>query len=107
LPPERRQRIENGLAQYRAMNPANRERLRNFENLPQEQRDSIRQSFRRMQELPAPRRVMVRRELQQLRGLTPEERETRLQSEGFRRRFDDTEQGIIRDTVANFPIQPE
>lgn len=106
LPAERRQRIEEGLAQYRSMNPENRERLRNFQKLPEEQRDSIRQNFRRMQELPQERRVLVRRELQQLRSLTPEERETRFQSEGFKKRFDANEQSLIRDTIVNIP-QPE
>jgi hypothetical protein len=106
LPVERRQRIEEGLAQYRNMNPENRERLRNFQKLPEEQRDSIRQNFRRMQELPQERRVLVRRELQQLRSLTPEERETRFQSEGFKKRFDTNEQSLIRDTIVNLP-QPE
>ena len=106
LPPARRQRIEEGLAQYRSMNPENRERLRNFQKLPEEQRDSIRQNFHRMQELPLERRVLVRRELQQLRNLTPEERETRFQSPGFKRRFDANEQSLIRDTIVNLP-QPD
>jgi hypothetical protein len=107
LPPERRQRVEEGLERYRAMNPENRERLRNFERMPEEQRDAIRQSFRRMQDLPLGRRAMVRRELQQLRGMSDAERETRMQSESFRRRFDANEQGLIRDTVANMPPEPE
>lgn len=106
LPEERRQRIEEGLAQYRNMNPENRERLRNFQKLPEEQRDSIRQNFHRMQELPLERRVLVRRELQQLRNLSPEERETRFQSPGFKRRFDASEQSLIRDTIVNLP-QPD
>jgi hypothetical protein len=103
LPPERRERIEQGLAQYRGMNAANRERLRNFENMPPEQRDQMRLNFRRMQELTPPRRALVRRELLALRGLTPEERETRMQTQAFRNRFEPGEQSLIRDTVVNFP----
>ena len=103
LPPARRQRVEQGLEQYRAMNPENRERLRNFERLPAEQRDAVRQNFRRIQELPQGRRAQVRKELQQMRGMTESEREVRIQSESFRKRFDANEQGLIRDTVANLP----
>jgi len=103
LPPARRQRVEQGLEQYRAMNPENRERLRNFERMPVEQREAVRQNFRRMQELPQGRRVQVRKELQQMRGMTDSEREVRIQSESFRKRFDANEQGLIRDTVANLP----
>jgi hypothetical protein len=107
LPPERRQRVEQGLERYRAMNPENRERLRNFERMPVEQRDAMRQSFRRMQDLPPGRRGMVRKELQQMRGLSDSERETRMQSESFRKRFDANEQGLIKDTVANLPREQE
>ncbi len=103
LPPERREKIEQGLRQYQNMNPENRERLRNFQNLPPEQRDTIRQNYRRMQDLPQDRRIMVRRELQQLRNLTPEERDKRMQSDAFRKRFDANEQSLIHDTVANLP----
>lgn len=103
LPPERRQRIEQGLEQYRAMNPENRERLLNFERMPSEQRDAVRQNFRRIQELPAGRRAMVRKEMQQLRGMNDSDRESRVQSESFRKRFDSNEQSLIRDTVANLP----
>ena len=103
LPPERRQRIEQGLDQYRAMNPENRERLRNFERMPEEQRDAVRQSFRRMQELPPRRRVVVRQEVQRLRGMSDAERESHMQSQDFRKRFDASEQGLVRDTVANLP----
>jgi len=85
------------------MNPENRERLRNFERMPVEQREAVRQNFRRMQELPQGRRVQVRKELQQMRGMTDSEREVRIQSESFRKRFDANEQGLIRDTVANLP----
>ena len=104
LPPERKQRIEQGLEQYRAMNPENRERLRNFERMSAEKRDAVRQSFVKMQELPQPRRAMVRREVQQLRGLTDAERDTRMQSEAFRRRFDANEQGLIHEMVSNLPL---
>ena len=106
LPPERRQRIEQGLEQYRAMNPANRERLRNFERMPEGQRDAVRQNFRRLRELPQERRVVVRKEMQQLRGMSEADRDSRLQSGAFRARFDSNEQGLIRDTVANLPASP-
>lgn len=103
LPPARRQRIEDGLARYRAMDPASRERLRRFEGMAPEQKDSIRQNFRRMQELPPNRRMQVRRELQRLRGMEPAAREGAMQTDAFRRRFDDNEQILIRETIANLP----
>jgi hypothetical protein len=103
LPPERRQRIEQGLEQYHNMNPENKERLRNFARLPEEQREAIRQNFRRMQDLPPGRRAMVRRELQVMRDMPAADRDSRMQSEQFRRRFDSSEQNLIRDTIANLP----
>lgn len=103
LPPARRQRIEDGLARYRSMDPESRERLRRFEGLAPEQKDSIRQNFRRMQELPQDRRVMVRRELQRLRAMEPAAREGAMQTDAFRRRFDENEQALIRETIANLP----
>jgi hypothetical protein len=103
LPPERRHRIERGLEQYRSMNPEDRERLRKFQSMPEEQRDAVRQNFRRMRDLPPGRRAMVRREMQILRGLPESEREERMQSEGFLRRFDASEQNLIRDTAAILP----
>lgn len=103
LPPERRQRIEEGLERYHNMNPENKERLRNFARLPEEQREAIRQNFRRMQDLPPGRRAMVRRELQLMRDMPAADRESRLQSDQFKRRFDPSEQNLIRDTIANLP----
>ena len=85
------------------MDPASRERLRRFEGMAPEQKNSIRQNFRRMQELPPNRRMQVRRELQRLRGMEPAAREGAMQTDAFRRRFDDNEQILIRETIANLP----
>jgi len=104
LPPARRERIEQGMAELKN-NPQARQRLRQFQSMSPEDQKAMRDNFRRLQELPQERRVAVRQEMVRLRMMTPEQREKHLQSAGFRKRFDEGEQGLLGDMASSLPPQ--
>jgi hypothetical protein len=103
LPPGRRQRIEERLRRYDAMPPAQRERLRRqlswFRQLPPERQEETRRLFRRLSELPADRRQEVRRAVRMLGQLEENRRQRRMESPGFRSRFNPDEQKMVRDLL--------
>ena len=107
LPPERREKIENGLKRYNSLPEQDRDQLRhrfeNFKQLPPEQQDALRRNFRQFTALPDDRRVLVRQELNQLQSMTPDQREQRMQSEEFRSRFDGRERKLLDNFTRLMP----
>lgn len=109
LPEERRQRLQRQLEQYNNMTPDQRERLHRqveaFQQLPPERQDAARKAFRRYNNLPPARQDMVRDELQTLRGMSPEERRARMDSDEFRGKFKRHEQKVLEE-LADIVPQP-
>jgi hypothetical protein len=101
LPPERRQRLEKRLENFKALPPEVREKLREdyeeFQKLPVERQNAIRRSFRQLNELPDDRKPVVRRELNRLRRMTPEARSAAMEMEQFRNRFNESERQLLFD----------
>lgn len=103
LPPERRERVERGIENLRNMSEEDRARLREFRNQSPERREAMRKNLQRMQELPPPRRRAVRDEIQSLRDMSPEARAAHLDSEAFRKRFNQRERDLLSDVSRNMP----
>lgn len=99
LPPEKRERVHRQLDRYNQMSPEERDRLHQqvetFRQLPPERQDAARRAFRRYNNLPPDRQNIVRDELQAMRGMSPEERRARLNSDEFRSRFKPHEQALV------------
>jgi hypothetical protein len=101
LPPERRQRIERELQNYRSMSPEERRQLRSrydqFNHLPPETQNQARRLFRQFNQLPEDRRQPVKQEFERLRGMSPSDRKSRLASPEFQEKYDPDERRMLRD----------
>jgi hypothetical protein len=99
LPPERKAAVEQRLERFNKMSPEAKKRLREefdqFQQLPPEKQETVRKTFRDFNQLPEERQPEVRRELQRLRRMTADERQSRLNSEEFRDKFNAEEQGML------------
>jgi hypothetical protein len=102
LPSERQAMIRARLQHWNSLTPQQRAELRtreyNFEHMSPEQREQIRTNLLpRWRELPMDRRMAVRQHLRALQGLSPADREARLNDPEFTRGLSPDEQGILRD----------
>jgi hypothetical protein len=109
LPPGRRQNIESRLVHLQKLSPEERaqlqDRLQKFKNLPPDQQKVVRQLARKLSNLPDNRRPVVRRELETLRNLPEAEREARVNSPDFKKKFSGDEQEILRQSSNLLPEQ--
>jgi len=107
MAPERRAQLEKRLEEYDRLPAAQKERLRaqteNFQSLPPDQQQTVRANFRRLNSLPEERRVMVRRVLRQLRAMPEAERNARMNSNQFHKRFSPDEREIMESLVKLVP----
>jgi hypothetical protein len=110
LPPERRRELQQKLQQFRSLPPEERQQLREryqaFRQLPQEQQAHARELFRQFNSLPKDRRPIVRREYKQLRAMSGPERNSHMNSEAFRSRFNAAEQQMLQDLARTFGYSP-
>jgi Protein of unknown function (DUF3106) len=101
LPPERRQKIEQALNEYRSLTPEQRRQLRSrletFNQLPPEKQNQARRLFRQFSELPPDRRPQLRSEFESLRAMPEADRRARLNSDEFRSKYNEHEQKFLRD----------
>jgi hypothetical protein len=99
LPPDRRAAVKERIQRFNDLPPDAKKRLGaqfdHFRQLPPEQQDVVRKTFREFKELPRERRAEIRRELHKLRRISSPERQARLASEEFRRKFNSGEQNIL------------
>jgi hypothetical protein len=109
LPPGRKQALERTLDRYEKMTPRERERLRDhyemFQQLPAERQDEMRRLFRRFNNLPEDRRSIIRQEFGEMRSMSAEERQTRMNSSEFRNKYTVQEQRMLDDMARIVPIQ--
>ncbi|HEY1204677.1 MAG: DUF3106 domain-containing protein [Bryobacteraceae bacterium] len=107
LPPERRQRIEARLKAYESLPQAERDRLRRqydkFRALTPEQKETSRRLFRRFMELPPGRRQVLRQEANRLSQIPWPQRQARIASPDFQRRFTPEERQILHALAAITP----
>jgi hypothetical protein len=101
LSPEKREKVEQSLEKYANMPPAAKERLdeeyKNFQQLTPEKQERVRELFQEFNEISEERRKEVRRELTRLRNLNSERRNSRVNSESFRNKFDESEQRLLEE----------
>jgi hypothetical protein len=101
LPPERRKKIEEQLNQYKNLTPSEKRDLRSryqgFNQLSPEKQSQARRVYQQFGKLPADRQGTVRSEFENLRSMPEAERTSRLNSEDFRSKYNNNEQGILRN----------
>ncbi len=103
LPPERRARVEAGIAKWN-QTPAELKALNEkFQSLPPEQQNRIRQLSQRIKSLSPERKIAVRQELNRLRNMPEDQREKRLSSPAVQKNFSSDEQEILRETPGLLP----
>lgn len=107
LPANRRARVEERLNRLNSLTPEQRERLRGqyeeFQKLAPEKQEAARRAFRDLNQLPMDRKRAVRRAVMRVRNMTPQERNSTIESDTFRSRFSDSERQIVRDLAETPP----
>jgi len=103
LPPERRLRLEAGIAKWN-QTPAHLKELNDkFQSLPPETKKRIRQLSQKIGALPPDRQRAVRLELERLRNMPEADREIRLNSPAIQKNFSPNEREILRETPDLLP----
>lgn len=101
LPPERRDRIEQQLGQYKNLSPDERRQLRSryqmFNQLPPEKQNRARKLFQQFGQLPEERQKPLREEFASLRGMSEPDRRARINSEEFRKKYSGREQKFLNE----------
>ena len=101
LPPDRRQKIEEQLNQYKNLTPEQRRdmrsRLQMFNQLPPEKQTQARRVWAQYGRLPQDRQPLLRNEFENLRSMPEAERNARVNSDEFRSKYNAGEQSILRD----------
>lgn len=107
LPPDRKKQFEDRLDRYEQMTPEQRQQVREqyelFQGLPEDRQEALRGTFRQFNELPEARRKVLRREYQQLSRMTEAERDERLESKEFLKRYNSSEQQLLKDFATFLP----
>ncbi|MDE3197165.1 MAG: DUF3106 domain-containing protein [Acidobacteriota bacterium] len=107
LPPARRANIQRRLDDLERATPAARgrmlTRLEMLNSLPPDRQREVRQSLRQFQQMPAERHSTIQREMRSLAPLTEEERQERMNSEGFQNRYNPEEREMIRNMLEVVP----
>jgi len=101
LPRSEREKLQKRLAKFNALPAEQQQALKNLYNrlhqLPPEQEESVRKAINRFSAEPAQRQQAMREELQRMGALSGQEREQRLTTPDYRKKFSRKEQVIIRD----------
>jgi len=99
LPPDRRQKIEEALNQYKNLTPEQRRQLRSryemFNQLPPEKQNQARGLFRQFGQMPPGRQNLLRSEFENLRSMPETDRRARLNSDEFRNKYSSDEQRFL------------
>lgn len=108
LPPAERERLRQRLQKFNDLPPEQQQALKSLysrlHQLPPERQEAVRKAVNRFSQQSPERQQVVREELQNLAMLAEPERQERLHSSAFRKKFSRKEQGILRDMV---PLLPE
>lgn len=99
LPPERRKVVERQLQRYQNLTPQQRERLarqyEQFEGLPPQKREQVRRLYGEFNALPPDRQRALRRETTELRRMSDQDREARMNSDEFRANYSVEERRLL------------
>ncbi len=108
LPPSQQEALRRRFEQFDKRPPEERARLlsmwRRLESMPPERRELLTRQMQAFNALPEDRRIVLRRALNQLGRLSPEERQTRLADEQFRKDFSPDELKMLGDLAENYPF---
>jgi hypothetical protein len=109
LPPEQRRRLQERIEKFNQLPAGQQQTLRNMydrlNQLPAERQQVVRKSLNQFSQQPPDRRQAMRQELRSMAPLGTEDREARMASPEFREKFNEKEQGIVRDMSGLLPAR--
>jgi hypothetical protein len=109
LPPEQREKLQERLQRFNELPAEQQQALKNLYNrlhqLPPERQAAVRTAVGRFSEQSPQRQQAMREELQNMANLSDQERQGRMGSSEFRKKFNRKEQGIVRDMAPLLPSQ--
>ncbi len=110
LPPPQRQRIQRRLQEFDRMPARQREllleRYELFGQLSPQEQQRARGVYQRWRQVPAGRRKELMTEFQQLRQAAPGARQERLAAAEFEKRYNQSEQKLLKDITSLLPPHP-
>ena len=108
LPAQRQEQIRRQLEKLDSLPKAEKEHIarqaRGLDSLSPPQRKVVTQQLAAFNHLPEDRIRPVRGELVKLMKMPEEQRNARINSDEFKKRYSPEEQGILRDLSANLPL---
>lgn len=108
IPAQQQEQYRKRLAELDRRPPAEKEhwatQARILDSLTPPQRRLVTQQLNAFNKLPDDRILPVRRELVQLMRMSPEQRDSRLNSDAFKQHYSPQEQGILNDLSRNLPL---
>ncbi len=103
LPPDRQEKLKMRLQQFNALPQDQQQRIlqrmETWEHMTPEQHQRARVLLDRMRALPDERRALVRQQFHSLAGLSPEQRQKVMNSDQFRRNFNEDERDMIQRSL--------
>lgn len=107
LAPDRAEKLRKQLKDYSHLTPEQqavaKEQLDMFRHLPPERQQAMRKAYDKFSQQPPDRQEAIRQELNQLRGMTEEDRQTRLASRELKARFNKNERQMIGEMSGLLP----
>jgi hypothetical protein len=97
FPPDKRQKIADRLNHYKNLPPEERARPQTFSQLPPEKQNQARRAWAQFGKLPKDRQPLLRDEFENLRTMPEAQRNARINSDEFRKKYNANEQSILRD----------
>ena len=95
LPPGQRNKIQQQLNRYNNLTPQQRGQLQKFNQLPPEKQNQARRLFRQFNEFPEERQGVLKQEFESLRAMPEADRQSRLNSDEFRGKYNPKEQKVL------------
>ena len=107
LPPRQQERLRENLEKLDRLPPAQKEfitrQFQSLQSLPPEKQRVVIQGFQAFNQLPEDRRTVIRRELSDLRSMSESDRQARLATDEFKKKFSPSEQQILSGLSQNLP----
>ena len=103
MPTDRREKLEQRLAQYDNMSAGQRKSVERFQKLPVEQQVQVRKVYQRFNQIPPERQQTLRKEMRRIAPMDVDARKKYFESEQFRGKYNDDEQRMLHQLADSFP----
>ena len=105
MPAERREKLEQRLAQYDNMSAGQRKSVERFQKLPPAQQAQVRKVYQRFNQIPVERQQTLKKEMRRIAPMNIDERKKYFESDQFRGKYNDDEKRMLHELADSFPNQ--